>query len=96
MTVKMLAGTVRRMGIANDQLEFENSFCARVKELRIAKGWTAEQMANVLGIPADRYRKYESRSPLPQYLIPRFALVVDRPAEYVLTGKPSRPMSQAS
>jgi hypothetical protein len=48
--------------------------------------WTAAQMATALGVPAERYRKYEYRSPLPHYLIERFALIVGRDVEYVLTG----------
>jgi len=74
------------MSESNEQMLFENALCARVKTLREGKGWTAEQMAIALGIPADRYRKYEVRSPLPQYLIPRFAAVVDRSIEFILTG----------
>jgi transcriptional regulator with XRE-family HTH domain len=74
----------------NEQLRFENALCERVVKLRKAKGWTAEEMALALGIPADRYRKYETRSPLPQYLIPRFAKIVDRSIEYILTGKERR------
>jgi DNA-binding XRE family transcriptional regulator len=77
----------------NEQMLFEDALCARVKRLREEKGWTAEQMAIALGIPPERYRKYENRSPLPQYLIPRFALVVDRSPEYVLTGKEPRAIS---
>lgn len=75
---------------SNEQLMFENALCARVKRLREEKGWTAEQMGIALGIPPERYRKYESRSPIPQYLIPRFAAVVDRSIEYILTGKDQR------
>jgi hypothetical protein len=44
-------------------------------------------MATALGIPPERYRKYEYRSPLPHYLLERFALIVGRDVEYVLTGK---------
>jgi len=77
-------------GMQNEQMIFEDALCARVKRLREEKGWTAEQMAIALGIPPERYRKYENRSPLPQYLIPRFALVVDRSSEYILTGKEPR------
>lgn len=80
-------------GMQNEQMLFENALCARVKALREEKGWTAEQMAIALGIPPDRYRKYENRSPMPQYLIPRFALVVDRTSEYVLTGKEARSLA---
>lgn len=44
-------------------------------------------MATALGIPLDRYRKYEVRSPLPQYLVERFALNVNSTVHYVMTGK---------
>lgn len=47
-------------------------------------------MATALGVPPERYRKYEYRSPLPHYLLERFALIVGREIEYVLTGKTSR------
>ena len=78
------------MNEGNDQLAFETALCARVKRLREDRGWTAEQMAIALGIPAERYRKYESRSPLPQYLIERFAQTVNRTIEFVLTGRDRR------
>lgn len=44
-------------------------------------------MATALGVPAERYRKWEYRSPMPHYLFERFALIVGRDIEYVLTGK---------
>lgn len=44
-------------------------------------------MATALGVPAERYRKYEYRSPLPHYLLERFALIVGRDVEYLLTGR---------
>lgn len=64
---------------------------ARVQQLRKDRGYTAEQMAIALGVPPDRYRKYEIRTPLPHYLIERFAIIVNRDVEYILTGKSSRP-----
>lgn len=65
---------------------------ARVKSLREGmrtaegKHWTAEMMADTLGIPADRYRKYESRTPLPHELIERFARIVGVTVEFLVTG----------
>lgn len=79
--------------------EFNARLVARVKELREGKrhsdgkGWTAEDMAVALGIPAERYRKYESRTPIPHELMPRFALVTGASVEYLLTG--SRPVKDA-
>jgi DNA-binding XRE family transcriptional regulator len=76
----------RRMA-ENRELEFNEALCARVHRLRNERGWTAEQMATALGVPPDRYRKYEYRSPLPHYLIEQFAIIVGRDVEFVLTGK---------
>jgi len=73
----------------NRELEFNEKLCARVHRLRNDRGWTAEQMATALGIPPDRYRKYEYRSPLPHYLIEQFAQIVGRDVDFILLGKTS-------
>lgn len=71
--------------------EFNEAFIARVKRLREQhNGWTSEQMAKALGIPAERYRKYEYRSVLPHYLIEPFAMIVGRDVAYVLTGRSAK------
>ncbi len=69
------------------EAEFNDALCARVRALRIERGWTQEQMATALGLPYDRYRKYEYRSPLPMYLAEQFAGIVGRDVEFVVTGK---------
>lgn len=50
-------------------------FAERTAELRDARGWTQAQMAEALGIPIERYKKYEQRTPLPHNLLARFALI---------------------
>jgi len=80
-TVRMAALTERAFNV---------EYCKRVRALREARGYSQEQMADTLGIPPDRYRKYEGRSPLPVYLVPRFALIVGRDVEYVVTGRAAR------
>ncbi|MBS87170.1 MAG: hypothetical protein CMN64_04635 [Sphingobium sp.] len=70
-----------------DEGQFNDQLCARTQRLRIERDWTQQQMATAIGVPFERYKKYESRSPLPPYLIPRFAQVVDRSVGYILTGK---------
>jgi DNA-binding XRE family transcriptional regulator len=75
-----------RMTTWPDEATFNEAFCARVKRLRIERGWTQAQMASALDLPFERYKKYETRSPLPHYLIERLALTVDRDPCYVLTG----------
>lgn len=81
----------RRMSEWLTQQEFEDRFCARIARLRVERGWTQEQMATAIGVPHERYKKYETRSPMPHYLIPRFAMQVDRDIEYLLTGRVAQP-----
>lgn len=72
---------------------FNTAFCDRVRALREGKGWTQEQMALALGISAERYRKYEKRSVMALYLLPRFAAIVECDLTYLVTGRepPRRP-----
>ena len=77
------------MTTSNEEQVFNEALCARVHMLRNERGWTSEQMAIALGVPPDRYRKYEYRSPLPGYLVERFAVIVGVDISYVLTGKAS-------
>src|SRR5690606_8377695 len=72
---------------------YKQQFLDRVKSLRESKThedgrqWTAEDMAIALGIPAERYRKYESRTLLPHELIEPFALIVGISAERLVARK---------
>ena len=77
----------RHMSEWLDQLEFNDRLCARIARLREERGWNQAQMAAAIGVPFERYKKYETRSPMPHYLLPRFAQQVDRNVEYLLTGK---------
>lgn len=78
--------------MANDDSEaaYNAALCARVKHCRLQKNWTAEQMARALGVPAERYRKYEARSVLPLYLVERLALICDKSIEFIVTGRETR------
>lgn len=77
----------RRMSEWLDEGEFNARFCERIARLRFERGWTQEQMATAIGVPHERYKKYETRSPMPLYLLPRFAMQVDRDLEYLITGR---------
>jgi transcriptional regulator with XRE-family HTH domain len=55
--------------------QWKSKFCRRTAELRDARGWTQQQMADALAIPLERYKKYETRTPLPHLLLVRFALI---------------------
>lgn len=78
------------MATDNRELAYNQAFTERVHKLREGRGWTAAQMATALDVPPDRYRKYEYRSPLPAYLMERFALIVGCDLEYLLTGTRSK------
>lgn len=88
--------TFRDMGTDNRHSEFNRALCERVQALRNRRGFTSEQMAIALGIPAERYRKYETRTPLPAWLWERFALIVGCDLEYLLTGRGAKPGSTAA
>ena len=81
--------------MVGEERTFNDAYIRRIKTLREALGWTQEEMATALGVPLERYKKYETRSPLPPYLIERFALVVRREPFFVLTGKAQRPTKPA-
>jgi transcriptional regulator with XRE-family HTH domain len=77
--------------VGEDRQEaFNAELAARVKALRAARDWTQAEMAAHLGVPLERYKKYETRSPLPHFLIEAFAIAVGRDAAFVLTGKTRR------
>lgn len=77
----------RPMAIWLDEAQFNDELCARVQRLRLEREWTQQQMAAAIGLPHERYKKYETRSPMPAYLIPRFAQIVDRSVGFILTGR---------
>lgn len=77
------------MPTINEERSFNEALGHRLRDLRKRRDWTSETMAKALGIPPDRYRKYETRpaSAFPPYLIERVALIFDESIEYVLTGR---------
>jgi transcriptional regulator with XRE-family HTH domain len=66
---------------------FWESFCARVKLARERRGLTQEEVANVLDIAQGLYKHYESRSPLPHHLIPKFCLLCAISIDWLYTGR---------
>jgi DNA-binding XRE family transcriptional regulator len=76
------------MILDNDEFTFNSAYCGRVKRFREETQMTAANMADLLGVPADRYRKYETCSPLPPYLVGKFCRVVGCDLEHLILGKP--------
>ena len=70
------------------------AYIKRIRQLRIARNMTQAEMAVALGIGVERYKKYETRSLMPPYMIPRFAAIVGRTAEFVVSGRNRRPSTQ--
>jgi transcriptional regulator with XRE-family HTH domain len=78
------------LGMAETESELRRQYINRTAELRQARGMTQQEMADALGISLDRYKKYEQRSVLPPYLLPRFAGIVGKDIGFVVTGRVSR------
>jgi len=66
---------------------WERTFIARTKALRNARCMSQQQMADALGIPLARYKKYESRTPMPHHLIVAFCAIVDCDFPFYFTGR---------
>jgi DNA-binding XRE family transcriptional regulator len=54
---------------------FERVFCARVRAARQACGMTQVDIARALGVSRSAYASYETRRPLPHYLLEEFAAI---------------------
>lgn len=82
---------------ASSLTEWNLKFCRRIAELRDARGWTQQQMADALGINLERYKKYETRTPMPHGFVSRFALIVGREIEdlYAVDRPVKRPRTKA-
>ena len=79
------------MAVDNSELDFNSGFVRRVKEAREAMGWTQAFMAHSLGIPFERYKKYEQRSPLPHYLVAKFCELTGSDIHYLAGAHRSPP-----
>lgn len=63
--------TIRPMGRATTPATFKKEFCQRLKAARIMAGYDQAEFAKELGLLPNTYNKYETRSLLPHFLIPR-------------------------
>ena len=52
--------------------KYEAEFIERTRQARAEAGLTQQNVSDVLGIEQHMYQKYESRTPLPHRMIPRF------------------------
>lgn len=71
--------------------DFNAAFQAKLRETRLAMKWSQPQMANVLELKIDAYKKIEKRagSAFPMYLLPRLVFFTQRPYAYWLGPQPT-------
>lgn len=79
--------------MARDEAEeYREDFIGRTKRAREASGLTQAEVGVALGnIGQDTWKQYETRTPLPHHLIPRFCLLVRCDIIWLLTGKGHAP-----
>ena len=69
------------------ELAYNDALRKRLAGRRVELRITQQQMADALGIPLERYKKYENRSPLPQYLFVSAAAILQLDVLFLLTGR---------
>lgn len=65
---------------------FQTDFKRRTKAARVARNLTQDGIAELLDIPQDQYKQYETRGLLPHDLIPRFLLATGVEWAWLYTG----------
>lgn len=66
---------------------YEDAFRERIRRARKAAGFTQKDVGEFLGIGTENYKKYEGRSPMPNYLLEKFCRLTHANPIYVLFGK---------
>lgn len=84
VTARKLPRTISPMGRGIAPTRFKSEFAERLKAARIAAGYTTQQeFATALGIPIERYKKWESgRTPMPHQYIPAACELTGQDANY--------------
>jgi DNA-binding transcriptional regulator YiaG len=89
---KISLGHHVRMSDSETEARFKEAFTERVKVARVATGMKQWQVAELLGIPQDKYKQYEGRSLLPHYLVGRFCILCHIDPEWLMTGRGQKPL----
>jgi DNA-binding XRE family transcriptional regulator len=82
--------TMCPMGRGTAPTKFKNEFAERLKAARIAAGYaTQQEFATALGVPLERYKKWESgRTPMPHQYIPDACELTGQDANYFFRVTP--------
>lgn len=68
--------------------EWTRAFCERLRRARIDAGYsTRGEFSAVINVPVETYAKYENRSPLPPWLLPRVCEALRIDCWFLLTGR---------
>lgn len=71
---------------------YEEAFRRRVRSARALFTEEPKEMARALGVREDTYYRYETRTLLPHYLVPRFCELTGVTIEWLMNGpKPGQP-----
>jgi DNA-binding XRE family transcriptional regulator len=81
------------MGKIQSKSAYKNDFIARVAWARKARGYTQQQLADLLDIDQGTYKQYETRSFLAHDLVPRFCLLCGVDPSWLFTGIGRVPMA---
>lgn len=75
-----------------DEDAFNLAFQVKLREARTAMKWSQLQMATVLDLKLDAYKKIEKRagSSFPMYLLPKLVFFTQRPYSYFLGQQPTK------
>jgi hypothetical protein len=71
--------------------EEKAAFIGRVRAARMARFEKQKPMLTILGIDQGTYKQYETRTPLPWRLIPKFCAATGVEIEWLLTGEGKGP-----
>ncbi len=69
------------------QQKFRSAMCKRVRQAREDLNLNRKEFAKLIGCEEASLQKYETRSPLPHHLIPKFCEVTGFDPWYLLTGQ---------
>ena len=70
--------------------EFLRLLFARVAQLRKEADLSQAEVAHLMGIELGAYKTYEQRTAMPIHLLERFAVIVGRDIDYIVTGRSAR------
>ncbi|RJP45472.1 hypothetical protein C4587_00825 [Candidatus Parcubacteria bacterium] len=73
---------------SNEELAYDAAIIERTRECREKRTpWKGPRMAELLGVPYETYKKYESRTAIPPHLYDRFCALVGVSIDYFVTGE---------